>query len=601
MSTLAEEKLYADIAGLYNESPETMDEIAAEFDPVAWVRYVGMDTEKGEPIEFARHKPLMAVYRDLHPHQVFRKGAQIGMTQTSINKVLWYGKYHKVTFIYTMPTAKDVYEFSQSRFGPIIKGNQWMRTHVGNVDNATLKSIGNSWVHFRGAQKESQAISVPADILVTDEYDFSSQDILDTFRKRTIASDLKWEWNFSTPTIPEYGIDALYRQTDQRHWLVKCTRCNRWQKVSYWKNIFKSHRKGFYFGCWKCKKVLKRLQGEWVAAFPDRAVDTEYDENGKVVNPAYGMRGYFVNPLTFTFITADEKVKNYNTARKSTRPSAIKNFHNFELGEPYVSGESLITQTKLLETMNSDYEETGYNVFGCDQGDVFHWIVKHVGRNGRKPTVAFGKTSDPNRIAQIFAEYHCRLGIIDALPNKHTARGIVQIIGNKRMFMAYYKDQGPASREQIENKRDPNKLYTLSKRETQTVLLDRTEVLDSSAKEWIEGRAYLIGEKDSVKEEMQDFIRQMCAMKRDLQEDTKGIIKAVWVKIADDHYRHADSYANVAISLRSAGGMAGTLTVGGSIAGVGLPSDFDTRMFGGMDFSPTPVGGIDLLLPRHSR
>jgi hypothetical protein len=139
-----------------------------------------------------------------------------------------------------MPTAKHVYKFSQSRFGPVIKKNLYLRRRMkGSVDNAELKSIGDSWIHFGGAQKENQAISVPADILVHDEWDFSDLDVLDTYGKRTIASKLDWVWRFSTPTLPGYGIDAEYAQTDQRVWTSSATDATNTKKSTSGRNIFK--------------------------------------------------------------------------------------------------------------------------------------------------------------------------------------------------------------------------------------------------------------------------------------------------------------------------------------------------------------------------
>ena len=581
-------QILADATEFIRADPEGAAEFLAEIDPISWMHHIELKTEKGEPIEFRDHKPLIGIYSDFHPDQVYQKAAQIGITETAINKILWLGDHRNLTFIYVFPTADDVYKFSQGRFNPVIKGNFYLQKRMRSSDNATQKQIANSWIYFRGAQKETQAISIPADGLVIDEFDFAPPDILDVFTKRLEASRTPLTWRFSTPTIPKYGINAWFEQTDQRHWLVKCDRCNRWQRIDFWRNV--RARKGIHrFVCWKCGKLLQRRSGIWVAKYPTRATDAVYDARGYLHEPASGLRGYFVNPLAFTFITAEKKWQTWVKAEHSSRAAAIKNFYNFDLGVPYVSGESLITTDTIRNSMKPDFDVQGFNVFGCDQGDILHWVVKHISPDGTRPIVAFGVTNSFEEAYTRFVEFACRLGVIDALPNKHSARQLVQK-SHKRLYMAYYKDQNEASKERIEDKKpDKPTNYSHSKQETQTLLLDRAETLDTSAKEWIDGRAYLARPRDSQAEDVQEFIEQMAAMVRDIQEDSKGIARVVWVKTGPDHYRHADNYASIAADLRTIGPIT-DLSVGGSIANI-LPQELD---FG---FGPMKP---DDLMPRES-
>src|SRR5438132_242049 len=129
--------LFLEAAEIYKDDPAALADILHEYDPIAWISWVHLLNEKGNAIEFVDHTPLKQIYRDLHPNQASRKGAQIGMTETIINKVLWYGDTHAVTAIYTMPTAKHVYHFSQSRFSPVIRKNDYLKKRMkGSVDNA---------------------------------------------------------------------------------------------------------------------------------------------------------------------------------------------------------------------------------------------------------------------------------------------------------------------------------------------------------------------------------------------------------------------------------------------------------------------------------
>ena len=283
-----------------------------------------------------------------------------------------------------------------------------------------------------------------------------------------------------------------------------------------------------------------------------------------------------MNPLTFTFVKASTLYQEWERADKSPRPSSKKNFYNFNLGMPYVSGESLITDQDIRSHMQQEYDPTGYNVFGCDQGDVLHWVVKHISPSAR-PIIAFGTTTSFEEAWNKFREWNCKVGIIDALPNKHPARTLVQKSG-KRLYMAYYKEQNEATKERIEDKKpEPGKkdrrgLYSHSKKETQTLMLDRSETLDLSARDWIEGRAYLARSRDSVSEDVQEFIKQMQGLKRDLQEDLHGNPRVIWVRVGADHFRHADNYATLAAELRTVGS-SNQIAVTGSLGNMILPDD----------------------------
>ena len=67
--------------------------------------------------------------------------------------------------------------------------------------------------------------SVPVDFIVFDELDEAPQKAVDMAMQRMAHSEVK-EWlKLSNPTIPDYGIDKAFQETDQRYWLLKCPSC----------------------------------------------------------------------------------------------------------------------------------------------------------------------------------------------------------------------------------------------------------------------------------------------------------------------------------------------------------------------------------------
>ena len=86
----------------------------------------------------------------------------------------------------------------------------YLRARIKSTDSVNIKTIGNSTIFFKGTVAERQGLSVPSDLNVHDELDFSNPTVRETFSKRLSVSDYKWEWDFSTPTIPDFGIDLCY-------------------------------------------------------------------------------------------------------------------------------------------------------------------------------------------------------------------------------------------------------------------------------------------------------------------------------------------------------------------------------------------------------
>ena len=64
--------------------------------------------------------------------------------------------------------------------------------------------------------------SVPADLIIFDELDEGPQNAIDMAMERMAHSEYKEVWKLSNPTLPDYGIDKAFQETDQRYWLLKC-------------------------------------------------------------------------------------------------------------------------------------------------------------------------------------------------------------------------------------------------------------------------------------------------------------------------------------------------------------------------------------------
>ncbi len=531
-------------------TPEELVEFAARRDPVVFAEK-SLRNEKMERLDFDTHKFQEAIMRDTSPEMCIMKPSQTGLTTVAISKILFicrmkdsrdwlenFGIKHNggITAIYTFPTAGDVDDFSATRFKPMIENSDEVMALMGgkkNLDAVGRKKIGISHVLFRGTHTERQAISIPADLIVNDELDFSSPMVVGALQSRLRHSKFKWWWKFSTPTIPNYGIDAEFNKSDQQHWMVKCPRCNQRQQIKWPRNVKNIRRDGRRIQIWGCKKCGKELDqgaGVWVAK-----------------RPTVDYRGYSVSPAICSWISPMDIAKerlNYHTE---------KEFRNYTLGEAYTTGEDVITRDLMLERIGFG---DGYNeaidtqtFMGVDQGDILHYTISRR-RGGQRETIKVGHVNTFEQIGGLMRMYNIDLCVMDALPNKKPAEKLARDFFG-RVKLAIYKEY------------DDTDVVRESKTMEHGILLDRTNILDMTASSWNEGESRVVLDHHmfrSIPDFIDDpdtktaFIQQMGNMTRDLQENKKsGKSRAVWIKTGPDHYRHADGYNFIAFLQRQGG------------------------------------------------
>jgi hypothetical protein len=194
---------------------------------------------RGEPFSFRDHEFQQKIISLEVEEALIRKCSQIGLSELSIRDSLsMVNVMPGFTVIYTLPTAAFSKTFARTRVDPIIESSSYLKARVHHdVNNGEVKQFGDSFLYFRGTKGVTAAISVPADCLVHDEYDFSDLEVLSTYQSRLTHSPYKWKRKFSTPTINGYGISAEFDVAEQ-HWnLVKCSHCAFWFVPDYFLHV----------------------------------------------------------------------------------------------------------------------------------------------------------------------------------------------------------------------------------------------------------------------------------------------------------------------------------------------------------------------------
>lgn len=551
---------------MMNRSLEEQVRQASLKDPIVFAE-ANLNNEASRPLEFREEHAFQIQYvRDFSPQLCVIKSSQVGITTISIAKVLYlthindekiwsslFGRRKKtkgISVIYTMPTANDVSDFSATRFKPMVSSSPILIEMMGGkagVDAVTRKTIGDSYIYFRGTKKEGQAITIPADLIVNDELDFSTPSVVEVLDSRLTHSDLKWWWKFSTPSIPNYGIDAEYRKSNQYHFVVRCLHCNKRQEIKYPRNVNRKKIRGNrirFWGCIKCGKELNRIQGVWEARYPNRAY-----------------HGYMIPPTICPWIQPDD------IERSKKKYKNEKSFQNYALGRAYSTGADVLSRELMLSRMEvgrpfNPMLDT-LTFMGVDQGDVQHYVIARM-VNNRREILKVGTTRSFDQIAALIKDWNISKCVMDALPNKVPATKMAKDHYG-RLLLAFYKDFD----EEFDVKESKNIKYGL--------ILDRTNTLDMTAASWREGESVVILNQAGMERMYDDpsgneaFIQQMGNMTRDerLNERT-GKSRAVWVKTGPDHYRHADNYCYIAFQQSLGGGIEQMMTQINPIMTAGL-------------------------------
>lgn len=448
--------------------------------------------EKGRKYEFSQRPYLKEIYDCWAKHQVLKKAAQLGLTTFAVNKALWLSNAYNVTTIFTMPTGKDINEFSKTRFNPALRNSNISQKL--EIDNAGVKQIGNSFIYFRGAWNEKQAISIPSDFNIHDELDRSKPDIREMYEERLSASEIGWKLDISTPTIPNYGISSIFEETDKRMWFVKC-KCGFEQMLSEENIIDNEYR------CLKCKEILDRARACWKPTAKSDIV------------------GYKLSQLMALWIPAKEIL------RKKAKYRFKADYYNMVLGDEYAGGEGMATRGDVIACLVKPYQAVGKTVIGVDWGDTSWFVVKRG-----KSLIYFGAIVGDTRthskqVAALMEKFDahavCDFGYGDTKNND-----LIEWFPG-RVWMCIYTEDG----------RDMNPRLNEEKR---VVNIDRTRSLQESLKD-IQERSVEIFEG----EEVETLINHVLNVAETKEEDKHGQIKTIIKKTGDDHLLHAFNYTRL--------------------------------------------------------
>lgn len=472
-----------------------------------WVRQKPPLMVDGFPFSFDKHEYLKEPYQDNHPFQVDMKAAQKGLTTRAMLRVVYNGRYRGFRgILYLFPSRTDVSDFSKSRIDPLVDENpdtigQWIK----DTDATNIKRVWNCFLYLRGMKSRVGLKSVPGDFIVYDELDEAAQNAVDMADERMSHSAFKEKMMLSNPTIPDYGIHKHFLLSDQKYWLLRCG-CGQWNDlVKDFPKCLVEIKNKVIRACRKCGKALNPARGQWVAKKP-----RVKDRSGRQYSQLYSQ---FVSPKEI-----------FDKFRTTTN---LKDFYNLKIGIPYIEAENRIS-VEEVKALCSDQpiasSEKAPCFMGVDQGKGLHTVIGKDRPGMAGQLVHMNVYKDWEELYPLMTNFNINRAVVDAQPEMRNARKFAEKFKG-RVFLNFYSDSQRGS-----YKWDEEKL---------TVSCNRTESLDASHQEIKLAQVILPAECDEVR----TFAEHLHNVGKKLEEEEDtGSKRYVYVKLGEDHYRHAYNY-----------------------------------------------------------
>lgn len=480
-----------------------------------------------------RHRPfLMFPLMKKSRVKGYKKSRQAGVSENSVTETLWMLDQHAINAVYTFPSPKQVEDFSNTRIKTALTDSQdnSLERLMGDPQNVTLRKIGKGYLYLRSATNAKLGEGIDADLVVFDEIDRMRRNVGVAFKESLSSSRFGWHREVSTPTLPNRGVDELWKKANQWHWFVKCEACGKEQVLFYPDNILElrdipAYEKiippgSYTFCCSHCKsEKINRWDGKW--RLTRRVPSDDHD-------------CFQINQLMCNWISADQIMQK----KRDYRFPQL--FWNYVLGLEYASDNILITEAHMLRCIDTGlYNGVGrsshyvrYSV-GIDWGNLSWAVVFGMKEDGRVDLLNILMVEDSpeplastKQIAEFIRPFDPDIIVADTGYGKDRIAYLMKHFP-ERVYGCSYSQNAKA----IEPR------FTES---SHSVTVDRTAWLKGTAQEYREAKIRMpSAERIPL---IPEYIKQMITSVVMLEEDDDGNIVERIEETGDDHFFHASGY-----------------------------------------------------------
>jgi len=513
------------ITGMSEEQAMGLLHVAS---PFHWITDNNLQLATG-PYSIKDHEYQIAWLEEDAPRQCFIKGAQIGASEINVLKTLHgmvHGRYNQGA-LYLFPTRDDVGDFSKSRFDPLIEQNPFIGAYVHNTnDSKNIKRIGMDHLYLRGARatktvggtkkSSSQLKSISVDRVVFDEFDEMEESMIELAQYRVSHSKIKELIYLGTPTIPDYGMDRMYQNSDQRVWMVECPACGKEASLDLeFPDSLKRRLDGTaYRACIHCKAEVHPSKGRWIPQVPSMSKD---------------MVGWWISQLNSNYVDPTQILNKYEDPPFGNLSEVM----NSTLGRAYIPAENRLTHAEVYACCGSDpmaAKHEGPCCMGVDVGSVLHVVIaQRISRKTLK-ILKVGRYESFNDLHDLARDFNVKSAVIDLFPEK---RKVVEFqkSENFSVFGCNYVE---------------TRTGQIAWDEKDHIIKgNRTEICDMSH-DLVSNPGGLVLPRRNA--EIDQFVKEVCNIAKVLDEDPNTGSKLFRYKklSVHDHYRHALNYALLA-------------------------------------------------------
>lgn len=473
---------------------------------------------KAGKLDFERFPFQVDLYKlgETDREAVIMKSTQLGISAYLVRWTLYLADVRGWTVLYVFPKQAQMNDFSDQRVRPVINASEYLRGRIPKTytQNKGLKQVGRGFVVYRGSESEEGLLSVDADALALDEYDRLTPAHIPVVEKRITGSLHGLIRRVGVPSYPEYGIAALYDDTDQRRWFVKCG-CGEWQTPG-WEHV---DQERMLVVCVKCRKPLDVAAGEWVPTFTDREVMGYHVPRLIVPDVARNARGMLAD-----IVKASKKSKTFE----------IQEFHNSDLGVPWASEETKISHEAIRASQergnysigpwDEGYQGDGLVTMGVDVASVRALNVRiSVHHDRTKKALWIGEVATFDDLDDLMRLYRVRMACVDHLPEGRLARSFAERHPGLVYLVKFAETSVGA---QVISVDEPMRMVTLR----------RTEAIDTMMS--------LIREQRNMlpRNLPHDYVAHLRALTRMKDEDEFGKVTVRWHSTAPIDYAMSEVY-----------------------------------------------------------
>jgi hypothetical protein len=481
-------------------------------------------------------------------YNVTLKAAQTGFTEVGINRALFTVDVCKRDVLYVLPTATNAADFSKARFGGALEHSPYLKTLFTDTNTVGLKRAGATNLYIRGSRGDSNLKSVPASVLILDEFDEFDMKAVGLALERLSGQLKKEVWCISTPTIPNFGVSKEFLTTTQEHFFFKCPKCSKHTELLFPDcveiigesvndpEIRKSHLK-----CKECKNLLEHEdKPNWL--------------NSATWQPTYHdgdpeRRGFHINQLYSFTVSPAEIVASYLAGQVDE--AANKEFHNSKLGLGFVGDGAQVTDDHFAKCQRNHsihdprpVDATRLITMGYDQGktgwaSIVEWFVddpRDANRTAIGKLLYFGKIDQNNfgldPLDDLMVEWQVRGAVLDADPEITMARNFCRRF-RKYAWVSRYRKGVTGQEMKVSEEEGGAPMATV----------DRTYWLGMALGRFKLGRILLPVELTA------EFKAHIKAPVATWQKDEFGNNRQVYMSTAADHFAHSLTYAEIALPL----------------------------------------------------